>query len=209
MPALTRRIALLAALSLLACSPAMAARDSYVFDYHGWLIDASKVSDQPRDAVVTAVQKQIDGIETLGIAQDIVSFMRTVPLRASAAHDGAPAHYDRATGVEFRLDALDPKKPVVLHEMLRAFLEQKLKASDNTIIANAYQASRDSGVWPTSAPMLRSATDFFTATATVYLFGTTDTEPFTQARLHEVQPEYWKWLGEVFDGFRGCEGVQP
>jgi hypothetical protein len=205
MPALTRRIALLAALSLLACSQAVVARDSYVFDYHGWHIDASKVSGQPREAVVTAVQKQIDGIETLGIAQDIVGFMRTVPLRADASHDGAPARYERVKGVDFRVEALDPKKPVLLHELLRAFQEQKFKASDNAIITNAYQESRDSGVWPANAPMLRSVPDFFAATATVYLFGTIDTEPFTQGRLHQVQPEYWKWLGEVFDGFRGCE----
>lgn len=205
MPALTRRFILLATLSLLACNQAAVARDAYVFDYHGWHIDASKVSDQPREAVTTAVQKQLDAIETLGIAQDIVSFMRSVPLRADASHDGAPAHYDRAKGVDFRLDALDPKKPILLHELLRAFQEQKLKANDNTIIANAYQESRDSGVWPANAPMLKSAPDFFAATATVYLFGTIDTEPFTQGRLHEVQPEYWKWLGEVFDGFRGCE----
>ena len=121
MPALIRRIALLAALSLLACSQAVVARDAYVFDYHGWHIDASKVSDQPRDTVVKAIQKQIDGIETLGIAQDIVGFMRTVPLRADASHDGASARYERARGVDFRLDALDPKKPILLHELLRAF----------------------------------------------------------------------------------------
>jgi hypothetical protein len=209
MPALSRRIPLLAAALLLACSQAALARDSSGFDYHGWHIDASKVSDQPRDAVTSAVQKQIDGIETLGIAQDIVSFMRTVPLHANASRDGAPAHYDRAKGVDFRVDALQPKKPVLLPELLRAFHEQKLKANDNTIIENAYQASRKSGVWPADAPMLRSAPDFFAATATVYLFGTVDTAPFSQARLHELQPEYWKWLGEVFDGFRGCEGVQP
>ena len=131
------------------------------------------------------------------------------PARAVAAHDGAPAHYDRAKGVDFRLDALEPKKPVLLRELLRAFQEQKLKAGENTIITNAYQASRSSGAWPADAPMLKSAPDFFSATATVYLFGTSDTAPFTQGRLHELQPEYWKWLGEVFDGFRGCEGVQP
>jgi hypothetical protein len=209
MHAVTRAIALLAALSLLLCSEGAFARDSYVFDYHGWHVDASKVSSQPRDAVVSAVQKQIDGIETLGIAQDIVSFMRTVPLRVTASHDGAPAHYERATGVSVRFDALEPKKPIVLPELLRAFQEQKLKAADNEIIANAYQESRASGKWPADAPMLKSASDFFVATGTVYLFGTIDTAPFSQGKLHEMQPEYWKWLGEVFDGFRGCEGVQP
>ena len=209
MPAVTRSFALLAALALLACSQLAVARESYVFDYHGWHIDASKVSSQPRDAVVGAVQKQIDGIETLGIAQDIVSFMRTVPLRVTASHDGAPAHYERATGVSFRFDTLQPKKPIVLPELLRAFQEQELKAADNEIVANAYQEARRSGQWPADAPMLKSAPDFFVATATVYLFGTIDTAPFTQGKLRELQPEYWKWLGEVFDGFRGCEGVQP
>jgi len=205
---LTRRIACFATLALLVCSQAMAKGDSYVFDYHGWHIDASKASDQPLDAVTKAVVKQIDGIETLGIAQDIVSFMRTVPLHAQGSHDGAPAHYDRATGIDFRVDALDPKKPVLLHELLRAFQEQKFKAPDNTIITGAYQASRASGTWPTTAPMLKSPQDYFAATATVYLFGDIDTEPFSRGRLHEAQPEYWKWLGGMFDGFHGCEGVQ-
>lgn len=210
MPALIRRIAFLATLALLASGQAMAsARDSSAFDYHGWHIDASKVSAEPREALVKAVQKQIDGIETLGFAQDIVSFMRTVPLHASAAHDGAPARYrDRAKGIDFRVDALDPKKPILLHELLRAFQEQKLKSEENAIIADAYEKSRDSGVWPASAPMLKSPPDFFAATATVYLFGDIDTAPFTRGRLHEANPEYWKWLGGVFDGFHGCEPVQ-
>jgi hypothetical protein len=210
MRALRRRIRFFATLALLACSQAMAsASGSFEFDYHGWHVDASKVSDQPHDAVVKAVQKQIDGIETLGFAQDIMSFMRTVPLHATAAHDGAPAHYDQASGLDFRVDALDPKKPVLLHELLRAFQDRKLKAEENTIIANAYQESRQSGRWPADAPMLKSPQDFFAATATVYLFGDIDTPPFSRGRLYSAQPEYWKWLGGVFDGFHGCEAVQP
>src|SRR6185503_20028688 len=133
--------------------------------------------------------------------------MRTVPLRADGG--AVPAHYERAKGVGFRVDALEPKKPVLLPQLLRAFQEQKLKPADNEIISKAYEESKSSGKWPADAPMLKSAPDFFAATGTVYLFGTADTAPFTQARLHELQPEYWKWLGEVFDGFRGCEGVQP
>ena len=199
--------ALPAALGLLFCSQGAVAGES--FDYHGWHIDASKASGQPRDALVSAVQKQIDGIETLGIAQDIVSFMRTVPLHVTASHDGAPAHYERATGVSFRSDALEPKKPILLPELLRAFREQKLKPADDEIIAKAYQEARRSGAWPADSSMLKSPQDFFAATGTVYLFGTIDTPPFSQGKLHELQPEYWKWLGEVFDGFRGCEGVQP
>ncbi len=205
MPALTYRNALLATLALLACSHAAAASNSHVYAYHGWRVDASQVPDQPRDAVMAPIQKQIDAIETRGIAQDIVEFMRTVPLHVDqVSRDGMPAHYERAKGIDFELDALDPKKPVLLHELLRAFHEQKLRSSDN-IINEAYQTSRASGVWPADSAMMKSAQDFFAATATVYLHGAIDTPPFTPGRLNEAQPEYWKWLGEVFDGFRGCE----
>lgn len=171
-------------------------------------MDASKAAGQSSEELTKAIQKQIDGIETLGIAQDIVSFMRTVPLHADPSHDGAAARYERTQGVNFRVDALDAKKPILLHELLRAFQEQKLKGEDTAVIANAYKQARDSGAWPVSAPMLKSAQDFFAATATVYLFGDIESAPFSRGRLHEAQPEYWKWLGGVFDGFHGCEGVQ-
>jgi hypothetical protein len=135
--------------------------------------------------------------------------MRTVPLHAQSSRgDDAPAHYDRAKGVDFRVDALDGSKPVLLHELLRAFHEQKLGYKEQKIL-DAYEQARASQAWQANAPMLKSAQDFFAATATVYLFGTIDTEPFSQGRLHQAQPDYFKWLGEVFDGFRGCEGVQP
>ena len=206
MSALTRQTTLLATLALCACNHAAIARDARAFEYHGWHIDASRAPDQSREAVEAAVRKQLDAIETRGIAQDIVAFMRTVPLRAEASGtDGAPARYDRGKGVEFRVDVLDPKKPVLLHELLRAFQEQKLKSADNSIITKAYQESRASGTWPADAAMMKSAEDFFAATATVYLFGPIDTPPFTPGRVRETQAAYWQWLGEVFDGFRGCE----
>ncbi len=105
--------------------------------------------------------KQIDGIETLGIAQDIVSFMRTVPLHAQGSHDGAPAHYDRATGIDFRVDALDLKKPVLLHELLRAFQEQKFKAP--TTRSSRARITRRARRAPgrRAAPMLKSPQDYF------------------------------------------------
>ncbi|HTU63648.1 MAG TPA: hypothetical protein VMF89_34530 [Polyangiales bacterium] len=195
-------------LSVLAFARVASASDPQAFDYHGWHVDASQVTGQPLDAVTRIVRKQIDGIETLGMAQDIVSFMRTVPLHAEAPRDGAPAHYDRTHGIHFSVDALEGNEPVLLNALLLAFQEQKLKSEDSTVIANAYKAARDSGAWPASAPMMKSPQDFFAATATVYLFGDLDTAPFSRGRLNAAQPEYWKWLGGVFDGFHGCEGVQ-
>jgi hypothetical protein len=200
-----RKTASLATLALLACTSIAIASNAHVYAYHGWHVDASRVPDLSQESVMGPVQQQIDAIETRGIAQDIVEFMRTVPLHADkAGHDGAPAHYEPTKGIDFQLAALDGKKPVLLHELLRAFHAQKLRSSDK-IINEAYEASRASGVWPAGSAMMKSPQEFFVATATVYLAGEIDTPPFTPGRLHEAQPEYWKWLGEVFDGFRGCE----
>ena len=205
MSALTRRIALLATLALLACSRAVVASDSsHVYAYHGWHVDGSQVAGQSQEAVMAPVQKQIDAIETRGFAQDILEFMRTVPLHAVAG--GAPAHYiDKVKGIDFRVDALDATKPVLLPELLRAFHEQKLKSSEDGLIGKAFQEARASAAWPADAAMMKSPRDFFAATATVYLFGAIDTPPFSPGRVRETQPAYWQWLGEVFDGFRGCE----
>ena len=101
-------------------------------------------------------------------------------------------------------DDLDAKKPIVLHELLHAFQDQKL-ANEQADIERFFQQSRASATWPADAQMVADAREFFAVTSTVYLFGSIDIPPFTQGRLHEAQPEYWTWLGVLFDGFRGCE----
>jgi len=101
-------------------------------------------------------------------------------------------------------DDLDAKKPIVLHELLHAFQDQKL-ANEQADIERFFQQSRASAAWPADAQMVADAREFFAVTSTVYLFGSIDIPPFTQGRLHEAQPEYWTWLGVLFDGFRGCE----
>jgi hypothetical protein len=202
---LTRRNALLSTLSLLACSRALAARDSYIFEYRGWHVDASRDSHEPRDAVVAAITRQLEIVENLGIAQDILGFMRTVPIWTDPSRrEGGPAHYDRAKGVDIRVSELDSKKPIVLHELLHAFHEQKL-GFDNAEIIRFFERARASGAWPTDARLMADAREFFAVTSTVYLFGSIDVPPFTQGQLHQAQPDYWTWLGVMFDGFRGCE----
>ncbi len=205
MPMLTRRNALLSTVSLLACSRAMAARDSFVFESHGWHVDASRDSHRPHDEVVAAITRQLEIVESRAIAQDILGFMRTVPIWTNPSRrDGLTAHYDRAKGVDVRISDLDPKKPVVLHELLHAFHEQKL-GYDAADILRFFEQARASGAWPADAQMMADAREFFAVTSTVYLFGSIDVPPFTQGRMHQAQPEYWTWLGVMFDGFRGCE----
>ncbi len=205
MPVLTRRNALLSTLSLLAGSRAMASHESFAFEYHGWRVDASRDSHEPHDAVVAAITRQLEIVERLAIAQDILGFMRTVPIWTNPSRrDGGPAHYERVKGIEVRVSDLDPKKPIVLHELLHAFHDQRLRY-DEADIVRFFEQSRASGAWPADAQLLADAREFFAVTSTVYLFGSIDIPPFTQGHLHQAQPEYWTWLGVMFDGFHGCE----
>ncbi len=205
MPQLTRRTALLSTLSLLACSRAVAARDSSVFEYHGWHVDASRDSHEPHDALVAAIARQLDMVESRAMAQDILMFMRTVPIWTNPSRrDGPPAHYDRAKGVEVRVKDLDSKKPIVLPELLLAFHDQKLTDGKADIV-RFFEQARASGEWPADARMLADARAFFAVTSTVYLFGNIDIPPLTPGHLRQAQPEYWTWLGVLFDGFHGCD----
>jgi hypothetical protein len=205
MSVFTRRSALLSALVLLACCRAVVAGESYVFEYHGWHVDASRASSQPRDAVVAAIGRQLDIVENVAMAQDIRNFMRTIPIWVDPSrHDGGPAHYDRSKGVDVRVSELDVGKPFVLRELLHAYQEQRMKSAEPEI-QRYFQQARTSSPWPADAEMLRDPGEYFAATATVYLFGNVDRPPFSQGRLLEAQPEYWYWLGTMFDGFHGCE----
>ncbi len=205
MPVLSRRDALWSTGLLLAFSGSVLARESYVFESHGWHVDASRDSGEPRDVVVAAIARQLEIVQGRAMAQDILGFMRTVPIWTDPSRrDGGAAHYDRAKGVDVRVRELDPKKPIVLHELLRAFHEQKLGYGQPKVL-KFFEQARALGAWPADATMLTDAREFFAATSTVYLFGTIDTPPFTQAQVRAAQSEYWAWLGELFDGFRGCD----
>jgi hypothetical protein len=205
MPVLTRRSALLSTLSLLVWGGSVAAHEPYVFDYHGWHIDASRVSKEPREPVVSAISRQLDIVQRLAIAQNVLGFMRTIPIWADTSQgDGGPAHYERANGVGVRFRDLDEQHPSVLHELLAAFQERQL-GDAQADVQKGFAQARASGVWPADADILKDVRAFFATTATVYLFGNIDGSPYTQGRLREALPQYWVWLGEEFDGFHGCD----
>lgn len=210
-----RRCALIFAIAVLAAARAVVAAPSgagsssvtasTIAEYHGWQIDLSHVKDEPRNTVVAAITHQLDLVENVAMAQDIRTFMRSVPITAWPGRDYGTAHYDASRGgIDVRYLALDPKQPMILRELMLAFYGAHMKTA-RTDIQRYFEQAKASGTWSPDADIVRDMEEFFASTATVYVYGNMDRAPFTQGKLQASQPEYWTWLGTVFDGFHGCE----
>jgi hypothetical protein len=195
---------LLLAIAALGCSHSVLAGASDIVEYHGWKIDISRVSE-PRNTAVAALTHQLDLVENVAMAQDIRTFMRSVPIAAMPSRkDGEVAHYDRAQGIDVRPQDLDPKQPIILRELMHAYYDAHI-GGNNADVVRYFKQAQSSGKWPADADIVRDIGEFFSSTATVYVFGAMNRPPFTQGQLQASQPEYWVWLGTVFDGFHGCE----
>ncbi len=167
-------------------------------DYRGWHVDLARIAHvQPMERSRDAVCRQLDIVESVGLPPSILDFMRSVPLRANPTPDSlGAAHYSRRGGVEFHVRQLSPLKPIFLHELLHAYLEQRLQAQSGQL-ERFYTSTRASGRWQANAYMLQDAREFFAVTATVYLFGEIDRPPYTREQLREAQPDYYEWLSSV------------
>ena len=90
-----------------------------------------------------------------------------------------------------------PETPTVLHEMLHAFhLHMMAYGFDNPSITFYYDKAK--GVFPTQEYLMSNKKEFFAVTASVFLYGKDDKEPFTRATLKQKQPDYYNFLVWLF-----------
>ncbi|MEW6438766.1 MAG: hypothetical protein AB1508_16530 [Pseudomonadota bacterium] len=179
--------------------------DPLIYIYHGWHIDLTRARGRQTDEeMIKAVDKQLNLVEGVNLRPQIVDFMRTIKLWANPAldpHWGA-AHYNRATGVDFRVRELDPQKPILLHELLHAYHDQKLGRGNQDILnfwgeAKSCVKRVDQGTepcWPSGSYMLTDAFEFFATTASVYLDGDIERPPHSKEELCKNLQSYCVWL---------------
>jgi hypothetical protein len=180
-----------------------ASADPLVFEYHGWQVDLTGARGAESPAkMVAAVKRQLDIVEHVDLKPEVVQFMRTVKIWANPGNKKfGPGHYARATGVDLRVKELDAKKPIILHEFLHAYHDQKLPDGfANPDIARFFE--RGHGLWRDKAYMMTNRREFFAVTASVYLFGDIKRPPYSRARLRAKQPQYYQWLANLFDDGR-------
>lgn len=192
------RRSLLAALPLLALgTPARAAAD---FAYRDWRMDGSGLRQAPPDAVVRSLQAQCDIVDSLQgrIAPDIYAFFRALPLTLVAESFGGSGDYVFGS---HRLDMVahvdPPANPVLLHEMLHAFHDQRLGRA-NPRLRELYGKTQASRAFPAEAYMLKNPAEFFAMCGSVALWGRAARPPFTRDALRAKAPEVYAWIAETF-----------
>jgi hypothetical protein len=97
------------------------------------------------------------------------------------------------------LDASSLQKPIVLHELLHAFHNKMMpKGFNNTALLHHYNFAKGGNLYPDDAYLMTNEREFFAVTASVFLYGKDDKEPFTRAKLKEKQPDYFNYLVWLF-----------
>lgn len=200
MTSISRILALFIIIAFNAVAAGTAAADPLVFGYHGWRVDLTNArgADSERE-MVEAVKRQLDIVEHVGLKPQVLEFMRSVRIWADPTKASfGPGHYGHATGVDLRVRALEPNKPIILHELLHAYHDRLIPGGfSNGDIKEFFDRGRR--LWPGDAYMMSNNREFFAVTASVYLFGDIDRPPYSRAELRSKQPQYYQWLAGLFD----------
>jgi hypothetical protein len=97
-----------------------------------------------------------------------------------------------------RTRTMNPQLPVLLHEMLHAYhADMMADGFNNRTIKHFYDNAK--GLYPANAYLMTNEREFFAVTASVFLYGKDDKEPFTRSKIKDKQPDYYKFLGWLFE----------
>ena len=194
----------LARRTLLASAPAWLAlaRPAWAseFSYRGWRIDTDEVAQPLRPEVERSLRAQFDIVASLDgrIRPDAYAFFRALPLTLVPQSRGGGGDYQFGAGRLNIAAVVDPpENPVLLHEMLHAFHDQKL-GRYNPRLRELYAATVASGAFPAQAYMLKNPGEFFAMCASVALWGRAARPPFTRGALREKAPEVYAWIADTF-----------
>ena len=171
------------------------------FTYRGFRVDATAAQSAPNlPAVITSLKHQIDIVADCGAAPKIIDFFKSQPIVLKPGSTDGGGHFNaNVKGVTLDIAVDPPEKPVALHEMLHAYHFLVLpQATQNPDVLLYYQRARDGGFYPPDAYMLKNEREFFAVTGSLYLWGNVDRPPHDRKTLHDNQPVYYKWLGDLF-----------
>jgi hypothetical protein len=190
------------AIGLLSARPSHAdSLNGPTLSWRGFTIDLSEAKDAPNlEAIQTSLKHQIDIVADCGAKAEILDFFRSqvIFVRPGMGDGGGRFSVSNpGVSVDVAIDA--PEKPVVLHELLHAYHYRVLpQGHDNPALLTFYGRARDGNFYPSDAYVLKNVQEFFAVTASLYLWGNVDRPPHNRKTLHDNQPVYYKWLGELF-----------
>lgn len=136
--------------------------------------------------------------------------VRPGQLRSATVWDGGKEQWtnpdpvtlaeDRRRGVVMvRPLPMGAREPVILHEMLHAYHAQMMpEGYQNSWVLGFYDRTKSNALYPSDAYVLTNEKEFFAVTASIFLYGQGDKEPFTRSNIKEKQPDYYRYLTWLF-----------
>jgi hypothetical protein len=170
--------------------------------YKGASIDVTSIQSRPdREAIIDSIRAQIDLVDLAVMDPQLRDFFFAVPLVTAenlAGSDNA-TYTNRTRQVTFASASFSRDKPILLHELMHAYHDQKLPGGfANAQMRTFLDQARASRRFPADAYMLSNAAEYFAMMASVYMHGTAARDPFTRAAIREKQPEMYDWLVQEF-----------
>ena len=198
---LDRRQLMLAGAAVLLGSQTAIGQSGAIFTYRGITVDTSAAQDLPIiKEIVGSLKHQIDIVVECGAKPEIMTFFKSQPVSVKPGQVDGGGHFSsRVEGVTVDAAVFAPEKPVLLHELLHAYHFRVLPgALQNPDLLRFYGIAKQNELYPPDAYVLKNVQEFFAVTGSLYLWGNVDRPPNDRATLHDKQPVYYQWLGDLF-----------
>lgn len=171
-------------------------------EYRGFRVDYREVRGTPNlETLRAAMNKQIDMVLAVGLPEKILNFFETVPINVHLGKESSAGHYTgKKKEVEITSEFLERgHKPALLHELLHAYHHQVLPAGFNNRQVLAYfNKAKELHAYDPTSHMMANDKEYFASTATAYLYGVTQLEPFTREKVQKSQPYFYRYLESLF-----------
>ena len=168
--------------------------------YRGFTIDESaSQAGANLPAIETTLKHQIDIVADSGAKQEVLNFFRgrKIALKTGLSEDHGLFVPNK--GVLIDDVPQPPEQPILLHELLHAYHFLVLPGGfQNSDVLRFYKNAKQGRRYKAKAYVLKNAKEFFAVTASLYLWGKIDRQPYTRENLKERQPHYYVWLGQLF-----------
>jgi hypothetical protein len=202
--------------AVLGCAGAMVTMPALIdvthakFNYRGFIVEMSTVQDSTNfRAIENSIKHQIDIAADCGAKLEILNFFRTQEIEVKTSAGDGGGHFSTGTkGITVAAVVQPQEKPIVLHELLHAYHFYVLPdGTKNADVLLYYNRAKDGHFYPPSEThngqrvptyLLTNEREFFAVTASLYLWGNVDREPYNRERLKTLQPIYYEWLGRQF-----------
>lgn len=179
----------------------LAQEKATLLQHHGFVINLTRIAGSEKtEAALAAVKRQIEIVETVGLAEETLNFFRSVPIMLLPASTGTPGLYSkRNKRVSLKHVDLAPNKPILLHEFLHAYHDQILADGyQNADVLHFHEMALQRYRMGRSEYFLSNEKEFFAVTASIYLYGPIKRAPFDRKTIQTAQPLFWQYLEGLF-----------